>query len=105
MIEIVKYPQQEQWQLYARRAAEVDETLRGNVARIIDDVAARGDKALIEMTERFDGCRIDSLKVSEAEIDEACVQVGEDLRSAIKRLPPTLKSSMQPNCLPRCRSR
>ena len=84
MIEIVKYPQQEQWQLYARRAAEVDETLRGNVARIIDDVAARGDKALIEMTERFDGCRIDSLKVSEAEIDEACVQVGEDLRSAIK---------------------
>lgn len=84
MIEIVKYPQQEQWQLYARRAAEVDETLRGNVARIIDDVAARGDKALIEMTERFDGCCIDSLKVSEAEIDEACVQVGEDLRSAIK---------------------
>lgn len=84
MIEIVKYPQQEQWQLYARRAAEVDETLRGNVARIIDDVAARGDKALIEMTERFDGYCIDSLKVSEAEIDEACVQVGEDLRSAIK---------------------
>lgn len=84
MVEIVKYPQQEQWQLYARRAAEVDETLRGNVTRIIDDVAARGDKALIEMTERFDGCRIDSLKVSEAEIDEACVQVGEDLRSAIK---------------------
>jgi histidinol dehydrogenase len=38
------------------------------VREIIADVRARGDDALRDLTERFDGCRIDDLRVPEKEI-------------------------------------
>lgn len=83
MVEIVEYPKRTDWAQYARRAAVVDETVRRNVAQIIDDVAARGDEALKEMTERFDGCHLDTIKVSGEEIDAACREVPADLQEAI----------------------
>ena len=41
------------------------------VADIIADVRENGDAALYKYCEKFDGARLDSLLVSEAEIDEA----------------------------------
>ena len=45
------------------------------VRAIIDDVEARGDAALYEYTERFDGVRPASLEVSAEEIDAACASM------------------------------
>jgi histidinol dehydrogenase len=62
--------------------AEVDAA----VAAILSDVAARGDAALIELTERFDRLRLTpgTLAVSEAEIDAAIAAVGAEERAALE---------------------
>ncbi|SDK58122.1 histidinol dehydrogenase [Sarcina sp. DSM 11001] len=49
--------------------SEYEETVR----QIIEDVRARGDKAVFELEEKFDRCRLDrdSIRVSRQEIEEA----------------------------------
>ena len=55
------------------------------VDAIIADIRARGDAALIELTERFDRLRLtpDSLAFTEAEIDDLVAQVPPDDRAAL----------------------
>jgi histidinol dehydrogenase len=50
---------------------EQDEDVAASVRTIIAEVRARGDAALIELTERFDKLRLTSLRLSGAEIDAA----------------------------------
>ena len=54
-------------------APDVDEA----VASIISDVRARGDAAVIELTERFDRLTLtpETIAFSEAEIDAYCARV------------------------------
>lgn len=56
------------------------------VQSIIAEVKLRGDKALVELTERFDHCKLDParLRVSDAEIDEAYKRVSPELLAAIR---------------------
>ncbi len=56
------------------------------VAAILADVAARGDAAVIEMTERWDRLKLTSatLAFSPAEIDAAVAEVGPDDRAALE---------------------
>ncbi|WP_313235362.1 histidinol dehydrogenase [Sporosarcina ureae] len=61
-----------------------------NVLSIIDQVRSEGDQAVLDFTERFDGVKLDSLIVTEEEINEAEQAVTEDfyraLRSAKERI-------------------
>ena len=58
-----------------------ERSVRGNVeslvASIIADVAARGDEALTDYTERLDGIKLTDFKVKKSEIDNAVAQCGE----------------------------
>ena len=56
------------------------------VTGIIDDVRARGDAAVLELTERFDRIALtpDTMVFSEAEIDAACAEVGAEDRAALE---------------------
>ena len=58
-----------------------------SVREILDAVRERKDEALFDYTEKFDGVRLDasSILVTEAEIDEAYREVGEELLGAIRR--------------------
>ena len=49
----------------------LSEGVRGAARRIVEDVRARGDEALLEYTERFDGVRPEPLRVPREEIDLA----------------------------------
>ncbi|KPP87543.1 MAG: histidinol dehydrogenase HisD [Rhodobacteraceae bacterium HLUCCA08] len=55
------------------------------VADIIADVRARGDAAVIALTERFDRLALtpDTLRLTEAEIDAHCAAVPDDERAAL----------------------
>jgi histidinol dehydrogenase len=53
------------------------------VREIVADVRARGDHALRELTERFDGCRIDDLRVPEKEMLAALDEAPASLRAAL----------------------
>src|SRR5204863_4005414 len=52
---------------------------------ILDDVRARGDEALLELTERFDGAKLraDQLAVTQAELMAASLKADESLRAAV----------------------
>ncbi len=53
------------------------------VRRILADVRQDGDQAVIEWIEKIDGVRLDSLTVSQAEIDTAYNQIPTELREAL----------------------
>jgi len=67
----------------ARR--DVAEDVDRAVAEIVADVRARGDAALCELTERFDGYAIgpDDLRIPDDEIDEAIARADPDARDAL----------------------
>ncbi|WP_417259616.1 histidinol dehydrogenase [Celeribacter sp.] len=56
------------------------------VAGIIADVRARGDAAVLELTEKFDRMPLtaDKLRFSDAEIDALCAQVSAEERAALE---------------------
>jgi histidinol dehydrogenase len=62
-----------------------DPTIEQRTRSILDDVKARGDQALIELTERFDGAKLRSeqLAVTTAELMTASLHADEALRQAI----------------------
>lgn len=55
------------------------------VSDIIKEVRARGDQALIDYTEKFDGIKLDSLKVTQEEIDEAMASVDKSFIEILER--------------------
>jgi len=65
---------------------ETDANVDGAVAAILADVAARGDAAVIALTERFDRMRLTpaTLAFSQAEIDAAVAGVAADDRAALE---------------------
>ena len=81
---IIKYPQPNQWEEILRRPEIQSENLFGIVQQILDKVRTDKDKALFEFNEKFDGIRLDSLLVSDEEINEATSKVSADLRQAIQ---------------------
>lgn len=56
------------------------------VAAIIADVRARGDEALVELTNRYDRTALtaDALRLSPAEVDAACARVPADEAAALQ---------------------
>jgi histidinol dehydrogenase len=54
------------------------------VRQIVDDVRARGDRALTEYTLKIDGIQMTSFEVSRAKIEAACREVDKDLVRALK---------------------
>ena len=76
----------------ASRNVALDARLMEMVASIVADVRKRGDAALIDYTQRFDGVRLerDKLRVSEQDLREVAARadrsVVEALREAIKRV-------------------
>ncbi|MBQ8207468.1 MAG: histidinol dehydrogenase [Clostridia bacterium] len=73
MIKILKYGEVENKDIFARVMPEVN--VEGIVTDIIANVREKGDAALLEYTERFDGAALTALAVTEAEIDEAVASV------------------------------
>lgn len=69
-----------------RRPAQADtDGLHRRVSEIIKDVRARGDQALLDFTERFDGVKLQSLEVDAAEFAAAEQTLNAEQRAALER--------------------
>jgi histidinol dehydrogenase len=68
----------------AAASLPVDEPVEA-VRGIIEDVRRRGDRAVRELTARFDGCEIDGLRVPPGEIRAALDAIEPELRDALGR--------------------
>jgi histidinol dehydrogenase len=65
------------------RPAIAGDEHRQAVKAIIERVRAEGDAVLKELTEQFDGVRLDDLRVSDRQLDEAAEAIDDDLRRAL----------------------
>lgn len=72
-----------------------NQEIRNRVITIIDTVKAKGDSALMDYTEKFDGCRLDNLKVTEAEIDEAFNLVDPEMITIIEEAADNIRAFHQ----------
>ncbi|WP_289006944.1 histidinol dehydrogenase [uncultured Parabacteroides sp.] len=83
-MEIIKYPSKEDWSSLVKRPALDVTTLFDTVRTVLDEVRQEGDAAVKRYEEKFDKVTLANLQVSEAEIEEACVLVSEELKQAIR---------------------
>ena len=83
MIRIIKSSIDDRDAVFSVKEAKVD--VSAVVSEIIDKVRREGDAALMYFLEKFDGVRPESLRVSEAEIDEAFAAVEPELVAVIER--------------------
>ncbi len=67
------------------RAPVGEPDLTAAVAALLAEVRARGDEALLEMAERFDGVRLTSLEVPRPRWDEAAAALNPAVRAALER--------------------
>ena len=82
-MKIYKYPTKEQWAEIVERPRLDLTKLNKTVSQVLADVKARGDKAVKEYELKFDKANLQSLAVTEAEMDEAEKLVSNELRDAI----------------------
>ncbi len=69
MIRILDLKEVEKSEIFLRKTPKVN--VEAVVSAILTDVKTRGDEALLEYTERFDGAKLETLEVSAREIREA----------------------------------
>jgi histidinol dehydrogenase len=86
-VPIFKYPKDapEVWRRISHAPSD-EPHIREVVARIIEDVRARGDAALIEAAARFDGLTLhtEDLRVDPAVLEESWKMLPSDLRAAMR---------------------
>ena len=82
-MKIYKYPTREQWTEIITRPRLDLARLNETVANVLADVKTRGDEAVKEYEQKFDKVSLESLAVTEAEMDEAEKLVSNELRDAI----------------------
>jgi histidinol dehydrogenase len=66
------------------RPSGPDPAVIASVREIIAAVRERGDRALRELTQRFDGCAVDELRVADSDLTGALDRLDPDLRAALE---------------------
>jgi histidinol dehydrogenase len=82
-VKIIEYPRKETWEALCQRPQLDRPGLEDVVAVILGKVKNEGDQALFELTEKYDGAMIKSMKVPASEIAGTAEIVPERLREAI----------------------
>ena len=83
-MEIIKYPEREQWSQLVKRPNLDVTTLFDTVRTVMNEVREQGDAAVKAYEEKFDKVQLSSLQVTEAELREAENLISEDLKEAIR---------------------
>ena len=83
-METILYPRREEWKEIVERPHLDVSQLTATVRSVLDDIKARGDEAVKEYELKFDRVQLESLSVSQAEMDEAETLVDDDLKAAIQ---------------------
>ncbi len=81
---IIKYPKPNEWEEILKRPEIKSEDLFNRVQEILNTVKQQGDQALHHFNEQFDKVSLNSLSVSEEEIQNSSNKVPMELKEAIK---------------------
>ncbi len=83
-MKIYKYPDRKDWKEILQRPALDSSSLEKKVKKILDKVKKDGDKAVRKFTKEFDGVKLKDFLVTEKEIEDAAMQVSDELKAAIQ---------------------
>ncbi|HPL77135.1 MAG TPA: histidinol dehydrogenase [Paludibacteraceae bacterium] len=83
-MQVIKYPAREFWSTLLSRPAIDRKSLFEKVGSIVSEVKQNGDKAVKKYTLQFDKVGIEELEVSQEEIEEASLQIPNQLKEAIE---------------------
>lgn len=83
-MKLITNPDKSQWDDLLRRPVLETEHLFDTVRSLIDRVRREGDRAVLACEEQFDHVRLDSLAVTDAEMQEAAQLVSDELKAAIR---------------------
>lgn len=81
---VIEYPKREDWSTILKRPTQTVDDIEATVNQVFDDVKRNGDSAIAKYTSMFDGVELDSMIVTESEIEFASSQVSEELKKAIQ---------------------
>lgn len=84
MIKTIKYSKNVDLEKELARSQFSYDDVNETVESILKDVKARGDKALIEYTEKFDGVKLENLEVTQEEIQKAFDTIDKELMEVIQ---------------------
>lgn len=82
-MKVIKYPAKEEWSEIVKRPHLDVSQLNATVQGVLDDVKNHGDEAVKRYEEKFDHAHLDSLAVTEVEIEEAEKMVSQKLKDAL----------------------
>ena len=82
-MKVIKYPAKEEWSEIVKRPHLDVSQLNATVEGVLDDVKNYGDEAVKRFEEKFDHAHLDTLAVTEAEIEEAERLVSPELKDAL----------------------
>lgn len=82
-MKVIKYPAKEEWSEIVKRPHLDVSQLNATVEGVLDDVKNHGDEAVKRYEEKFDHAHLDTLAVTEAEIEEAERLVSPELKDAL----------------------
>ena len=80
---VIKYPAGKTWDELVRRPTISTAVLEQSVRAILEDVHANGDKALRNYSQKFDRIKLDSLAVTQSEIEQTVAGIKAELKQAI----------------------
>ncbi|RYZ20291.1 MAG: histidinol dehydrogenase [Chitinophagaceae bacterium] len=83
-MEIIKYPQREQWEAIVERPYTDNGAVLDTVRQVLREVRSKGDAALLELARRFDGVELDTLEADPVEIQAAEAALPPSLKAAIR---------------------
>ena len=82
-MKIIRFPERDKWDSLCKRPSLGRSGLEDVVAGILYKVKSTGDKALFDLSEKYDGVVLKDLKVTASEITGSAAKVPEELRKAI----------------------
>jgi histidinol dehydrogenase len=83
MMQLIKFPEKQQWGAIIKRPVFDNTALVGTVQSVLDAVKIEGDAAIKKYTAQFDGVELDEILVTQTEIATAITLVSDDLKAAI----------------------
>jgi histidinol dehydrogenase len=95
----ILYPIKKNWQEILQRPVIDKQGLIDRVKPILSDVKSNGDEAVKRYTLQFDKVAIDSLEVSQEEIDDATRLLPSDLRKAIDTAAQNIRRFHEKQCM------
>lgn len=83
-MQIINNPSRDKWASLTERSGIDTAKIRGKVSDILSDISSRGDAAVRDYVEKFQGVRLATFAVSSSEFEEAEKSLDPALKDAIK---------------------